>query len=73
MLNNSIVNIKEKWVSRDSYLLYVDESSKDEVPKKLIELEDRSRHNNLLFDGLTQDHNGIGMTVNEKYRTSLIT
>ena len=72
MLNNSIVNIKEKWVSRDSYLLYVDESSKDEVPKKLIELEDRSRHNNLLFDGLTQDHNGIGMIVNEKYRTSLI-
>ena len=27
----------------------------NEVSKKLIELEDRSRRNNLLFDGLTED------------------
>ena len=37
-----------------------------EVPKKLIELEDRSQHNNLRFDGLTETLMKLRMNVNEK-------
>ena len=37
----------------DMQALEDDFLDQNEVPKKLIELEDRSRRNNLCFDGLT--------------------
>ena len=44
----------------------------NEVSKKLIQLEDRSWHNNLQFDGLKRTLMKLGMTVNEKYTTSFL-
>ena len=44
----------------------------NEVPKKLIELEDRSRRNNLRFDGLTEDPNETWDDCEQKVQDVLL-
>ena len=51
-MKNDISKIKS-----DVRVLEGDFLHPDEVPKKLIELGDRSRRNNLHFDGLTENPN----------------
>ena len=52
IVTNDISKIKSDTQILEQDLLY-----SIEVSKKLIELEDRSRRNNLRFDGLTEDPN----------------
>ena len=51
-MKNDISKIKS-----DMQVLEDDLLDPNEVSKKLTELEDRSRRNNLRFDGLTEDPN----------------
>ena len=44
----------------------------NEVSKKLTELEDRSRHNNLGFDGLTEDLNETWVDCEQKVQYVLL-
>ena len=52
IVKNDISKIKS-----DMQVLEDDLLDPNKVSKKLIELEDRSRRNNLRFDGLTKDPN----------------
>ena len=44
----------------------------NKLSKKLIELEDRSQHNNFHFGSLTEDPNKTWDDLNKKYRTSFL-
>ena len=62
IVKNDISEIKS-----DMQVLEDDLSDPNELPKKLIGSEDRSRCNNLRFDGLTEDPN-----EERKYRESFL-
>ena len=55
----SIVKNDISKTKSDMQVLEDDPLDPNEVSKKLIELEDRSRRNNIRFDGLTEDPNEI--------------
>ena len=68
-LDEEIATVKDdiSKMKSDVRLIERDLLDPNDVPEKLIELEDRSRRNNLRFDGLTEDTNETWEQFNCQY------